>query len=92
MLVGVIHRRVRDVEEPGNLLVPSEQLLGKPVYCPLCRRELKGWGEGCTIVHLFCEDCGVELTLANTSVLDDEDVDDLEKEFLNLFYTASSRW
>lgn len=91
MLVGVIHRRVRDVEEPSNLLASSE-LLGKPVHRPLCRRELKGWGEGCTIVHLFCEDCGVELTLANSDVLNTKDVDDLERELVGLFYSASSRW
>gem|GEM_PF-2838870 len=92
MLVGVIYRIMKNEEELGNLLMSSEQLLGKPVYCPLCRRKLKGWGEGCTVVYLFCENCGVELTLANTSVLDYKDVDDLEKELLNLFYRVSFRW
>jgi len=91
MLVGVVHRRAESEEDLGNLL-PSSELLGKPVHCPLCRSELKGWGEGCTVLHLFCENCGVELTLANTNVLDDKDVDDLEKELLNSFYRVSSRW
>ena len=91
MLVGVVHRRIRDVEELGNLLASSE-LLGKPVYCPLCRRELRGWGEGCTILHLICEDCEVELTLANASALDDNCVNDLERRLLDLFYSVSSKW
>jgi len=90
MLVGVIHKRVEGVED-GDLLASSE-LLGKPVYCPLCRRELRGWGEGCTILHLICENCGVELTLANTSVLDDKAINSLERRLLDLFYSTSSRW
>ena len=90
MIVGVIHRK-RKAEEARNFL-ESSKLLGRSVYCPLCRNELKGWGEGCTVLHLFCEDCGIELTLANTSVLNDKDVDCLEKKLINSFYNVSSRW
>ncbi len=90
MMVGVVHRK-RWVGEVHDFLMSSE-LIGRPIYCPLCRRELKGWGEGCTVLHLFCEDCGVELTLANTSVLDDKDIDSLEKELISSFYNVSSRW
>jgi len=91
MLVGVIHRS-KEVEVPSNGLVTSRELLGKAIYCPLCRKELKGWGEGCTVLHLYCDRCDIAITLANANILKDKDLNNLEAKLLSLFNEMSSRW
>lgn len=91
MLVGVIHR-YKEVETQSSELVESRELFGRAVYCPLCRRELKGWGEGCTVLHLYCDHCGIAITVANTNILEDKDLSNLEAKLLSLFNEISSRW
>ncbi len=91
MLVGVIYRS-KEVEILGIELVTSRELFGQAIYCPLCRKELKGWSEGCTVFHLYCDHCGIAITVANTNILEDKDLSDLEAKLLSLFDEISSRW
>jgi hypothetical protein len=38
------------------------QIDGKTVHCPLCRRPLKVWVEGCSLYHMVCQACELCLT------------------------------
>jgi hypothetical protein len=35
----------------------------KPVYCPICKKRMKMWMEGCTLLHIICENCNLCLTM-----------------------------
>lgn len=41
---------------------PAE-INGKPVYCPLCKKPMKMWLEGCTLWHINCKECRLCLTM-----------------------------
>lgn len=89
--VGVICRK-REIGPVDIEFVPSGDLLRQPIYCPFCRRELKGWIEGCTIIQLYCNYCNIAIMLANTNNLEDEDVNSLETKLLSTFIEESSKW
>ena len=91
VLVGVIHRR-KGENPPTNEIISSKELFGKSIYCPICRRELRGWGEGCTVIHLYCDHCGIVMTLANNGILEGKDLEELEVGLLSEFDKVSSRW
>ena len=91
MLVGIIHRG-KEIKALSNKLLTSRELFGLSICCPLCCNELKGWSEGCTVLHLYCDRCGITITLANTNILEDKDLDDLEKKLLSLFDEISAGW
>lgn len=89
MVVGIIVRKTND-KVPEEQGVSSSELLGRAVYCPLCGKELRGWGEGCTIIHLHCSSCNLELVIANSQVLDADTLLNLEKKLVESFYEAAS--
>lgn len=88
MVVGVLVRKTVNVSEVDRLASSSE-LLGRALYCPLCRGELRGWGEGCTLVHLYCTECGLELIIANDQVLDASSLVELEEKLVKTLYEAT---
>lgn len=36
------------------------------VYCPLCRKPMTIWVEGCTIYHMDCDECNFSLLMKET--------------------------
>lgn len=51
------HNLISFIEEE-----PAE-IIGKSVYCPFCKRRMKMWMEGCTLLHIECKGCNFCLTM-----------------------------
>ena len=52
--------------ESNNAMTAREEpakINGKPVYCPLCKKRMKMWMEGCTLWHINCKACRLCLTV-----------------------------
>jgi len=60
---------IGDVEEDEPEEMRAE-INGTPLYCPICKRELKMWVEGCSLVHFVCKKCRFRMT--RVAYLDEE--------------------
>ncbi|MCS7365742.1 MAG: hypothetical protein NDF54_09930 [archaeon GB-1867-035] len=71
-------------EDLTNTMVSSEELVEIKMFCPICKESLKGWLEGCTLIHLICKKCGVHILLINTKMFAEHDIIELKMELENI--------
>ncbi|RLE78477.1 MAG: hypothetical protein DRJ52_10370 [Thermoprotei archaeon] len=90
-IVGIIYgNNVHN--KPVKKTVPANCLLGQALYCPICREEMIGWGEGCSVIYLYCKKCNIALTIANPNILTIADLVELKEKLIQIFDEISSKW